>query len=376
MGLFAQQPFKGAYALSAIAFELVCMPFWLAKYFLASGRQIPSYTFRQALAVRVFYSFVYHASACQIVTPLPLTPGKEKEKFVLLKPAPDSYYKGPLLSEYVKPVEIGATWYPAPLSAVPDLSNATVILHFHGGAYVVGDGRTEATGYLATNLLKGTPATHVFAPQYRLSTLPASKTSDPFPAALQDCLSSYLYLINTLGISPKNIIISGDSAGANAAIAILRYISEYGSDLGIPAPSAALLWSPWIDLMAAFTGDFVRTHAEFGSDYISHAFTRWGCLAYAGLAGTSIFSNPYVTSLQKPFKTTVPLWANAGSAEVLYSDVKRFTDMMEKEGNDITLDVTEGVPHDIILVGNTLGFDTQTRAQVKRAGEWVRGLNR
>jgi acetyl esterase/lipase len=172
------------------------------------------------------FSAVYHLSAVQNKTPLPLTPQKEKERFIVLQPASETYYKGPLLSEDVKPGDVGATWYPAPLSANSDLTSATVVLHIHGGAFVVGDGRTEATGYLASCLLKHTPATHVFAPQYRVSTLPANKTSNPFPAALQDSLSAYLYLIKTLKISPKNIIIGGDSAGGNLAIAILRYISE------------------------------------------------------------------------------------------------------------------------------------------------------
>ena len=134
---------------------------------------------------------------------------------------------------------------------------------------------------MAKKLLKHTPATHVFCPQYRLSTLPVSKTSNPFPAALQDSLTSYLYLLNDLKISPKNIILSGDSAGGNLAIALLRYITDYGSELGLPAPSSALLWSPWTN-PADTSGSYVHDNRNYATDYISPPFTAWGTSAYAG----------------------------------------------------------------------------------------------
>ena len=58
---------------------------------------------------------------------------------MVIKPAKDDAYKGPLRSNKdVVPVEIGATWYPAPLTTGSDTSNIKVILLTHGGAFVVG----------------------------------------------------------------------------------------------------------------------------------------------------------------------------------------------------------------------------------------------
>lgn len=188
MGLLAYQPFKGVYALSAVGFELARFPLWLVKYALSYGRQHPEYSFRQALGVRVLFSAVYHMARVQVATPLPLTPGAEKERFVVIKAKPEdrALFKGPMLSnEDIQPTDIGATWFPAPLSKESDLSNVVVVLHIHGGAYVISDGRTGSHGYFAKKMLKNSPASHVLSPQYRLSTLPASKTSNPFPAALQ-----------------------------------------------------------------------------------------------------------------------------------------------------------------------------------------------
>jgi acetyl esterase/lipase len=366
MAMFATQPFKGLYALGAFGFEVVRFPIFLVQYLTSYGRQHHTWTLRQAISVRVLSSALYHVATVQVHTPLPLTPDGEKERFVIIKPAKADVYQGPLRgNEDVVPVDIGATWYPAPLTAGSDRSNIKVILHIHGGAFVTGDGRTAASGYMTKKLLKHSSATHMLCPQYRLSTLPPSNTSNPFPAALQDTLTSYLYLLNELNISAKDIVLSGDSAGGNLAIALLRYIADYGSNLDLPTPSAGLLWSPWIN-PADTSGSYVHT------DYLSPPFTSWGTGAYAGQAGEKALSSSYISQKNRTFKTEVPLWTNTGSGEVLYFDVVEWAEKFKEAGNDITLDIEEHVPHDILLVGNVLGFDKEADSMAKRAGEWLK----
>lgn len=307
----------------------------------------------------------------QVATPTPLTPGGEKERFVRIKPAGSEQYKGPLrINNDVQPVEIGATWYPKPLSASAEKTGLKVILHIHGGAFVSGDGRTQASGYFAKLLQKHVGATHILMPQYRISTLPASKTSNPFPAALQDSLTAYLYLLNDLHVAPENIILSGDSAGGNASIALLQYISEFGADLRLPNPSAALLWSPWVD-PSDTSGSFVHDNPNYATDYLSVSFTLWGTGAYAGTGGQKTLSSPYVTFKNHAFKTPVPLFVNTGSGEILYFDDCEWAEKMKDAGNDVTLDVEKNVPHDVLLLGNILGFHAEATACAKRAGEWL-----
>ncbi|KAL1801261.1 hypothetical protein ACET3X_001603 [Alternaria dauci] len=370
-----QHPVKGVYVLAALGFELVRFPLFLAK-FLVFGRQHPTWTFRQAISVHVLFSAIWHVASVQVKTPLPLIPDAEKERFVVIKPAKDDVYKGPLRSnKNVVPAEIGATWFPAPLTAGSDKSNVRVILHIHGGAFVTGDGRTGQCGSPAKKLLKHTPATHVFCPQYRLSTLPASKTSNPFPAALQDTLTSYLYLLNALKISPKNIILSGDSAGGNLSMGLLRYITEYGSDIGLPAPSSALLWSPWIN-PADTSGSYVHDNRNYATDYLCPPFTTWGTQAYAGEAGEQALSQPYVSHKNRTFKTEVPIWVNGGGGEILYFDIVEWAAKMKEAGNDVQLDIEEHVPHDLILTSHILGFEQAAVNMAKRAGDWLKEQRR
>ncbi|KAL5117306.1 hypothetical protein ACEQ8H_004751 [Pleosporales sp. CAS-2024a] len=372
MTILASQPFKGIYALSALGFELARFPLFMVKYLSSYGRQHPEWTFRQAIGVRLLASLIYHIAKLHLVTPLSLLPGKEGERWVVIKPAHEHVYRGPLrMDTHVNPIEIGATWYPAPLTPGSNKDNVTVILHIHGGAFVLGDGRTRSNGFMAKLLLKHATATHVICPQYRLSTMPISETCNPFPAALQDSLTTYLYLINDLNMSPKDIVLSGDSAGANLAIALLRYISEHGADLDVPGPASCLLWSPWID-PSDTSNSYVYDNANYATDYISTAFTQWGAGAYAGVAGVPSLSQPYINHKLKTFKTGTQLWVHAGDAELLYYDSKEWAEKMKDAGNDVTFASEKKAPHDVLAIGHVLGFGREAVRSAKQAGEWLK----
>lgn len=122
----------------------------------------------------------------EIKVPCKLAPGAEKERFVTFPPARKELYTGCVtLDPEVQPVDVGGTWYPR----VPSAQDKPeyVVMHFHGGAFVIGDGREQDAGYAAKNFLEQTDITHVFAPQYRLASAPNCN----FPAQLQDAITSY-----------------------------------------------------------------------------------------------------------------------------------------------------------------------------------------
>ena len=110
------------------------------------------------------------------------------------------------------------------------------------GAYVIGDGRQDDCGFAAKTLLQHTSATHVLCPQYRLASNPGGR----FPSQLQDAITSLLYLIEELKVPASQITLSGDSAGGNLCLALLRYIAD-NPKAAVPSPGCAFLWSPWVD---------------------------------------------------------------------------------------------------------------------------------
>ncbi|KAJ8063479.1 hypothetical protein OCU04_007355 [Sclerotinia nivalis] len=98
----------------------------------------------------------------------------------------------------------------------------------------------------AAELLTKYVAEYALFVQYRLAGDPAF----PSPTALEGAVAAYQHLLG-LRVSPSKIIISGDFAVGNIALALLRYISEQKlKDRNqaniLPNHSCCTLWSPSI----------------------------------------------------------------------------------------------------------------------------------
>ncbi len=129
-------------------------------------------------------------------------------------------------------------------------TDSATILYFHGGGYVFGNPGTHRQ-HLA-RLVHATGTTAI-APRYRLA--PKHK----YPAALDDAVDAYRALIAS-GTDPAHVMVSGDSAGAGLALAMLLRLRDAGDVL----PSGAILFSPYADL--EHTAYTIATNA--GTDYL------------------------------------------------------------------------------------------------------------
>ncbi|KAG0345467.1 hypothetical protein BG004_003681 [Podila humilis] len=146
-------------------------------------------------------------------------------------------------------------------SASPKRSNV-VLLHLHGGGHVFCSSTFHRQ--LVTRLtLEFGPGARAFVVDYRLSP------EDPFPAAIHDVYATYLYLtqpnhaaitqLHTKNVQdhpidpvdPRDIVLSGDSAGGGLAIAFMLYMRDYVQPaIGVPLtlPSTTVLMSAWTDI--------------------------------------------------------------------------------------------------------------------------------
>lgn len=372
MSFLTNHPFKALYVLLAVLFETFRFPYYIFTYIFPSGRPNPKWTFRQAIGVRVVRQFLAHSGAVEAHVPLPLTPGAEKAQFVLLSPAASKYYTGPLaIDPATKPERIGGTWYPRKPTAA-DLADApSVALHFHGGAYVIGDGRSKDAGFAAATLQKSARIPFIFCPQYRLSGGP---TFARFPAAIQDGVSSYLYLQTEFGVPAGKIVLSGDSAGGNLVLSLLRYVEEFGAQIDLQRPLAALLWSPWCEPHMSADEARTRSAPNYSTDYIPSSFGAWGSRRYipASLSSPSAKYADYISHLNQPLTTKTPVWVTTGSSEVLFNDIMQLVEELKKAGTEVQLDVQENAVHDFILVGHMVGFQVAARRAAGSAGEFVK----
>ena len=191
-------------------------------------------------------------------------------------------------------------------------------------------------------------------------------SSKPFPAAPQDAVSCYVYLLRELKVPASRITVSGDSAGGSLAISLLRYITN--SDL--PSPGAALIWSPGLLDMAAGKDPNTWNHnPNAKTDYLHGSFGSWGAHAYTA-DFTIDPSNPYLSPLGNPFRCETPIWIHVGGKEIAYRDIKKLTaEMKAIEGNVVECYVTDDAPHNIALVGGTLCWDVS--AEFTAAGKFV-----
>lgn len=248
-----------------------------------------------------------------------------------------------------------------------------VVYQLHGGAYV----RLSAYPRDPTaNISKGyvahlTGVQRVFSVEYRLASAPPYATEHPFPTQLLDALAGYAYLVG-LGFAPADIVVSGDSAGANLVLALTRYLVEYADAPGVelPAPPGALiLLSPWADI-----GSTTETLKATGSvstnlrsDYIrGDDSTAWAKAAFTGPHGISAAdTNEYISpaslypGLEVDFGGFPRTFIVAGGAEVLYDSIVTLRERMaaglgegdgvrDAEGKVRWYEVPDGV-HDYLV---------------------------
>lgn len=109
-----------------------------------------------------------------------------------------------------------------------------VIFYIHGGGYVSCSPRTHRP---ITAALARRTQRKVFSVDYRRA--PEAR----FPAALDDVIAAYQYLLAALP-TDEPVAVAGDSAGGGLALAL----AMHARDAGLTQPVCLVLFSPWTDL--------------------------------------------------------------------------------------------------------------------------------
>lgn len=200
-----------------------------------------------------------------------------------------------------------------------------VILYFHGGGYVLGSAKSHV-GVVAKFVKGSGIGALVF--DYRLAP------ENPFPAGLEDALTAYLYLLDQ-GISPSDIIFSGDSAGGGLLLAVLLALK----DKSMPLPAAAVALSPWTDLLN--TGQSVISNQNV--DPLTWR-DSWDIFSKYYAADNNP-SNPWISPLYGSLQGLPPLLIFAGGDELLRDDSIRFAEKAKASGVDVTLRIGKGMFH-------------------------------
>lgn len=204
-----------------------------------------------------------------------------------------------------------------------------VILYLHGGGYVLGD-IDYAKGFGTT--LSALANIKVFCAAYRLAP------EFPFPAALDDALVAYKYLLDS-GYSANQIILCGESAGGGLILSLTLKLKE----LSLPLPSGIIAISPWCDL--TLSGN------SFITNKVKDPLLTKERLSYYASIYSSDTSNPFVSPLLGELSSFPSTLIFAGSDEILLDDSVMLHKKLINSGNISKLFVANEMWHAYILYG-------------------------
>ena len=182
---------------------------------------------------------------------------------------------------------------------------------------------------------------------------------EPFPAALDDCVAAYRWLVSSGRAVPRKVVLVGDSAGGNLVAAMLLALKQTGDVL----PAAGVCISPIFDL--ALTGDSVISRAERDPMILQSSLQKCST-AYRG---NSDPRNPLMSPLYGDLSGLPPLLLQCGSEEMLRDDSVRLAAKARAAGVDVTFEEWDEMVHVWHLFADRLA---DGRKALARVGEFVR----
>lgn len=239
---------------------------------------------------------------------------------------------------------VGADYITVPASR-PDRH----VLFLHGGAYRAG---APANYRHFTWRIAAATGASVLAIDYRLAP------EHPFPAALDDAVAAYRWLLAGRA-EPAKTLIMGDSAGGGLTLATLLKLR----DDGLPLPAAAVAVSPWTDL--ALTGASLKLNARADPMLdVTHMPTL--AAEYLGGADPRL---PYVSPLYGDPAGLPPILIQVGGDEVLLDDAVRMHERLRRAGCQAELEVWPRMPHVWHAFAPVL---PEARRAIARIGDFAR----
>lgn len=218
-----------------------------------------------------------------------------------------------------------ANGVPAEWSETPGADPSRAILFLHGGAFAAGSTVSHRQLVIEAGRQAGA---RTLALGYRLAP------EHPFPAALDDALAGYRFLL-AQGVKPRRIAVAGDSAGGGLTMGLLISLRDAGEEL----PGCAWCISPWVDLENR--GETMTTKAAedpmIQKPYLDD-------LAAAYLHGADPRS-PLASPLHTQLAGLPPLLIQVGSAETLLDDAVRLAGRAGAADVRVTLEVWPEMIH-------------------------------
>lgn len=222
--------------------------------------------------------------------------------------------------EAVRANGVSAEW-----NSTPGAETSRAMLYLHGGGYVAGSLLSHRSLVAEAGRAAGL---RCLALDYRLAP------EHPFPAAVEDAVAGYRYLLDQ-GLAPSCIAIGGDSAGGGLTAAALVALR----DQDLPMPACGWLVSPWVDLES--TGESMASKAAC-DPMVQKPYLLEIADLYLGDAKPR---TPLASPLHAPLYGLPPLLIQVGAAETLLDDAVMFARRAGAEDVAVTLEIWPEMIH-------------------------------
>ena len=198
----------------------------------------------------------------------------------------------------------------------------TLIFYLHGGAYI--DGPLSFHWKLCDKLASGSGAEVIF-PIY--PRLPDHSYCDAY-----DALTA---LYKSRAADGKRIILIGDSSGGGLALGLAQKLKEEGGIM----PQRLILLSPWLDVS-------MDNSAMAQYEKIDPMHSRYFPRELGKLwAGEGSVYDSFVSPLYGDLTNLGRISLFAGTREILYPDVLRFSALLKAQGIEHDLFIGSGLNH-------------------------------
>ena len=227
----------------------------------------------------------------------------------------------------VAPITLGGVpgFVVTPKTVLPE-NQSRVLLHFHGGGYVLNPGEA---GTKEAIMMAGFGNIKVLSIDYRMPP------DFPFPAAIDDALVAYRELLKTY--PPEKIGVFGTSTGGGMALALLLRANMEG----LPLPGAVVAGTPWTDMSK--TGDSYFTLE--GIDNVLVSYDGWLGEAARLYANGHDLKDPLLSPIYGDVKGFPPIQLVTGTRDLFLSNTVRMHVKLREANVVADLIVLEGLSH-------------------------------
>ena len=198
----------------------------------------------------------------------------------------------------------------------PQTESTQLIFHIHGGAFFLGSLKTHRaflTQIAARTQMQVLHVDYPLSPEHQ------------HPEAIDALFDIYTTLLDQ-GVQSKDIILSGDSCGANLALALALRIQQEK----LPQVSGLILLSPFLDL--TLTSESLRYNAQHDA-LLSIETLETGINYY--VPKNMDKSDPTISPLFADLTGLPPILVQVGSKEILLDDAQRFKERAEQANVEV-----------------------------------------